>query len=276
MINMMKIILNWIISSNIFVATCVLLLFKSSEILLGIENSHLNKFVFFATLFTYNFQRIIKEKRRSTKLNNYENWQIRNKNTAYLIIIISLIFMIFNFYYFKPSTQILIIISGTLAILYPFGLREVPFIKIYLITLIWTIATMLLLIVENDLTFSKSIILHLFIRLSFVFAITIPFDIRDQMFDSKKIKSIPIIYGRKKAILIGVVSLFSAIIFGIIQSIYFDMPYPYLIGLITVFILSISLIKKSTEYKNPLFFSFCVESLSAFHYLFLILSTLLL
>jgi len=273
---MKKIILDWIISSNFFVATCALLLFKSSEILLGIENFHLNQFVFFATLFTYNFQKIIKDNRRLNELNNYKNWQIRNKKTAYLIMIISLIFMMFNFYYFKASTQILIFISGILVTLYPFGLREVPFIKIYLITLIWTIATMLLLIIENDLTFSKSIMLHLFIRFSFIYAITIPFDIRDQLYDSEKIKSIPIIYGKTKAVLIGVVSLIVAILCSIIQSIYFDMPYPYLIALITIFILSISVIKKSTEYKNPLFFSFCVESLSALHYLFLILSTLLL
>ena len=54
------------------------------------------------------------------------------------------------------------------------------------------------------------------------------------------------------------------------------MEFHNLIALICVFFLSTILIIKSTQEKTALYFSFWIESLSIYLYLFLILSTLLL
>ena len=236
MIKQLRNIFNWIVFSNIFVAFCVLALTISSEVLLDTANFRISQFVFFATLFTYNFQRVVKLKQREKHLKT--DWQAKNKTSTYFIMI--------------------------------------PFFKIFVIALIWTISTMLLLVLENNMLISQNLILHLSARFLFVFAITIPFDIRDLKFDDKKMKTIPIVFGEGKAKLIGVMALFFAELIAIVQMFYFDMEFHNLIALICIFFLSAILMIKSSQDKTAMYFSFWVESLSIYFYLFLILSTLLL
>ena len=274
MIKQLRNIFNWIIFSNIFVAFCVLALTISSEVLLGTVNCRISQFVFFATLFTYNFQRVVKLKQRGGQLKT--DWQAKNKTSTYFIMIISGIIITYHFYYFKTSTQIAIIFSGILSLLYPFGIRNIPFAKIFVIALVWTISTMLLLVLENNMLISQNLILHLSARFLFVFAVTIPFDIRDLKFDEKKMKTIPIVFGEGKAKLIGVMALFFAELIAIVQMLYFNMEFYNLIALICIFFLSAILMIKSSQDKTAMYFSFWVESLSIYFYLFLILSTLLL
>ena len=95
-------------------------------------------------------------------------------------------------------------------------------------------------------------------------------------FDDKKMKTIPIVFGEGKAKLIGVMALFFAELIAIVQMLYFDMEFRNLIALICVLFLSAILIIKSSQDKTVMYFSFWVESLSIYFYLFLILSTLLL
>ena len=274
MIQQQKNIFNWIVSNNIFVAVCVLAFSISSEVLLGTVNLKINQFVFFATLFTYNFQRVVKLKQRTIDLKT--DLQEKNKTSTYFIMIIAGIIIAYHFYYFKTSTQIAIIFSGILSVLYPFGIRNIPFAKILVIALVWTISTMLLLVLENNIFISQNLILHLSARFLFVFAITIPFDIRDLKFDDKKMKTIPIAFGEVKAKLIGVMALFFAELIAIVQMFYFDMEFHNLIALTCIFFLSSILVVKSSQDKAAMYFSFWVESLSIYFYLFLILSTLLL
>ena len=73
MIKQLRNIFNWIVFSNIFVAFCVLALTISSEVLLDTANFRISQFVFFATLFTYNFQRVVKLKQRGKQLKT--DWQ---------------------------------------------------------------------------------------------------------------------------------------------------------------------------------------------------------
>ena len=54
---------------------------------------------------------------------------------------------------------------------------------------------MILLILEEEIIFSDNIIAHLLSRFLFVFAICIPFDIRDVKYDNIKLKTIPIVFG---------------------------------------------------------------------------------
>ena len=274
MIKQFSNILNWIILSNFFVAFCVLSLTISSEVLFGTVNLRISQFVFFATLLTYNFQRIVKLKQRKKQLKT--DWQAKNKISTYFIMVISAIIILYYFYYFKTSTQIAIIFSGILSLLYSFRIRNIPFAKIFVIALVWTISTMLLLVLENNMLINQNLILHLSARFLFVFAISIPFDIRDLRFDDKKMKTIPIVFGERKAKLIGVMALFFCDLIAIVQILYFDMEFHNLIALICIFFLAAILIIKSSQCKTAIYFSFWVESLSIYFYLFLILSTLLL
>jgi 4-hydroxybenzoate polyprenyltransferase len=112
-------------------------------------------------------------------------------------------------------------------------------------------------------------------RFLFVFAITIPFDIRDMKYDESKIRTIPIIFGEPKSKWIAVLVLILAQLIVLVQLIYFDMPIHFLIAMLCLFLLASLSIINSSENKSKIYYCFWVESMSVFCYLFLILSTLL-
>ena len=264
----------FLINSNIFVSFCVLSLALSSEFLLITSEisfpSKVSQFVFFATIFTYNFQRIVSL--RKSEKHSRKDWIKKNKFLIYLIMIIGAVMSLYRFIDFKTNTQIAIIFSGILSVSYPFWLRKIPFSKIFIISLVWTISTMLLLILENKIPFNSNIIFHLLTRFLFVFAICIPFDIRDIKYDNIKLKTIPIVFGVSKSKLISFISLFSIVIISIVQFWNYKLSIGFLIAIILSCIVSSIFINKSDEKMSDFFFSFWIESLSILLYLFLAIS----
>ena len=132
---------------------------------------------------------------------------------------------------------------------------------------------MLLLIVENEIELTQNIYLHLIVRFLFIFSITIPFDIRDLKYDQRKIKTIPIVVGERKSKWIAVMSLIVAQLIIIAQMIYFNMAIHFFISYLLLFCVTSLFIINSTQKKNTLYYSFWVESMSVFCYIFLTLST---
>ena len=260
----------FLINSNIFVSFCVLSLALSSEVLLDSYNYKISQFVFFATIFTYNFQRIVREGKLQRHVRT--DWLKKNKVLIYLIMIIGAVMSLYLFSNFKTNTQIAIIFSGILSVSYPFGLRKIPFSKIFIISLVWTTSTMLLLVLEENISFSPNVVFHLLVRFLFVFAICIPFDIRDIKYDNIKLKTIPIIVGVSKSKLISFISLFSIVIISIFQFLDYSLSIELLIAIILSCTVSLIFISKSDEKKSDFFFSFWIESLSILLYLFLAIS----
>lgn len=269
----MKSIIRFLVYSNIFVAFCVLALALSSEVLLGTVNYKISQFVFFTTLFTYNFQRFIRIKKGGNHL--VKSWLTKNKIVVYILMICSGLMSLYFFLQFQITTQLMISFIGGLSLLYPFGLRKIPFSKIFIISIVWAISTLLLLALENNIVLSNDIVLHLVSRFLFVFAITIPFDIRDFSYDIEKIKTIPIFFGVKKAKIIAVFSLIICSVFSIFQYTKNALNFENLLALILLYFVSSFLIVKSDRNKGEFYFSFWVESLSILCYLFLVISALI-
>ena len=165
--------------------------------------------------------------------------------------------------------------TAAASILYPFGLRKIPFAKIFIISFDWMGSTMLLLVLENNISVSQNVILHLVARFLFVFAITIPFDIRDLKYDVQTLRTIPLFFGASRARFIAIFALFICGIISIFQ--YFDLGliFPNLLALILLYLAASILILKSDKNKQETYFSFWVESLSIFSYLFLVIMLLI-
>lgn len=263
----MKLIIRFLINSNIWVSFCALGLTASSEILLKTTNHSILQFVFFATLFTYNFQRIIRGKKNN--IHTRETWLKQNRVVIFSLMLIASIVSFYHFINFKFSTQIAVVFIAALCFLYPFGIRNIPFTKIFVISFVWTISTMFLLLLENNISISQNIIWHLGSRFLFVFAITTPFDIRDLKYDAGEIKTIPLLFGFEKAKWIAIFSLFICIIIAAFQQFQNEIELSDFLGLILLYFLASFLIKKSNPNQSEMYFSFWVESLSIFSYLFL-------
>ena len=265
-----NLILRTLINSNIFVSFCAFNLALSSEILLESSNINVSIFVFFASLFTYNFQRIVRIKKGDK--HKRKKWTENNLQLIHTLIIIGAIISIYFFIKFNLITQIIIIFSGFISIVYPFIIRNKPYCKIFAITSVWTISTMLLLISENNLLLNKTTSLHLFHRFIFVFIITIPFDLRDLKYDKKNIKTIPTLLGVQKSKFLVFFLLIIMLIVSLLMYQYKYLSLNLLIGNGMTCVLTSILVLIINEKREDLFFSLWIESLSIFYFLFLIIS----
>ena len=85
-------------------------------------------------------------------------------------------------------------------------LAEIPFVKTPVLALVWGISTTVIPLIEQNINLSSSFIgLQVLSRTLFVFALCIPFEIRDIVHDkSKNIRTLPVIHGIKDTKIIGV------------------------------------------------------------------------
>ena len=266
----MRPIIYFFINSNIWVACCVLGLAFSIEILLEAANYKISQFVFCSTIFAYNFQRLVRLKKGHDHF--YKDWIESNRKLIYILMILAGGVSGHLFFGFKFSTQIAILLAGVISLLYPFLLRKIPFAKIFIVSFIWAVSTMLLLVLENDILISENIIWQFISLFMFVFAITIPFDIRDVEYDLQNLKTMPLFFGVKRA---KHIAFFALLICGLISwHLHFKMfvTTPNLLALISLYILACIFIQKSDKNNGKMYFSFLGESLSFCSYFLLVIS----
>ena len=269
----MKSFIRLFVYSNIWVAFCAVGLTISTEVLFGTANFKVSQFVFFATIFSYNFQRVVRIKKG---LKHVQKVWLANQNIAiYVLMACGGLVGAYRFFEFQLLTQVVIVIVGLLSVLYPFGLRRIPFLKIFIISLVWAISTLLLLVLENNIPISQNIVLHLISRFLFVFAITIPFDIRDLKYDAQNLRTIPLFFGTPKSRFIAVFALFICGVIVIFQHLEKALISPNLLALILLYFVASIFIAKSDERKEEMYFSFWGEFLSILGYLFLVIMLLI-
>ena len=269
----MQSIIRFFINSNIWVAFCIFGLTISSEILLESTNFKISQFVFFATIFAYNFQRIVRIRKGHSHF--YKAWLDKNKHVTYCLVFIAAVLSAYLFFDFKSNTQIAILFTGAISVFYPFGIRGIPFVKIFVISFVWAVSAMLLLVLENSIPVSQNIVLHLIARFLFVFAITIPFDIRDLKYDVQNLRTIPLSCGTLRSQFIAVFSLVICGVISIFQYLDKALIFSNLVALLLLYFLSSIFILKSDENKGEMYFSFWIESLSILGYLFLVIMLLI-
>ncbi len=177
--------------------------------------------IFFATLFEYNLHRFITVITNKEALNSDKHkWVRENLNGFYLLVITSLVGFICVVFLAKKEVLITLAPIALLTLFYSipvfgnrksiFRLREIPYLKIFLIAFVWASSTILLPVIQSNNTFNKVHVLTILVeRFFFVFAITIPFDIRDIEADKLAgLKTIPILFSEKTSNNIANLSLF--------------------------------------------------------------------
>jgi hypothetical protein len=87
------------------------------------------------------------------------------------------------------------------------NLRNIGGLKVYLIALVWTGVTVFLPIINNDYTINADVVITGIQRFVFIVVLMLPFEIRDLMYDSLKLATIPQKIGVKQTKIIGVVLL---------------------------------------------------------------------
>ncbi|KJS05640.1 MAG: hypothetical protein VR77_07685 [Flavobacteriales bacterium BRH_c54] len=235
--------------------------------------------VFCATYFIYNFQRLVRMNQKEIDEANIGfrmRWVYKNKQPIIFTIVIAAIILVVSLFYIDIKTIIVLAIMGLFSVVYvvrfiPYNnkwlaLRDIPFLKIFVIAFVWALVTGLLpLISSKDLIqINLQHILFLTKQFLFVVAITIPFDIRDMKYDVEKgIKTFPLVVGVKKIIILGILLLLGFIVtasyeFLVFQNITMSLWITEIITILLVMVLLLLSKKQQPE----LFYSFIIEGTS--------------
>lgn len=190
------------------------MLLQTEWILYGVlQWNYLTTFVFAATLFLYALHRLVGMEKVKPFAKKYR-YAIIAKYQYHILwyAIIGAFIAIYLFFSLTFQNQLLIILPALLSLGYvvPFfgknrRLRDFDYIKIFLIAIVWAFITVLLPIVERQAwAITLTDILIGIERALFIFAITIPFDIRDLKVDQHiQVKTIPAIIGIQKSKLLA-------------------------------------------------------------------------
>lgn len=284
-------LIKFLIYSNVFVSICVAALTHSTYIIYNLPKDNLPTIlimVFCFSFFTYNIQRFIKFEtkfKNPTGLGQRLQWMSKQKKPlAILSLFFGVIGLFFTVYIYSMSF-IVLIPMGILSIFYvipivPFrknipSLREIPYLKILIIGLVWSLTIVWLPFIDShfiDLYKSNSNNLLIIPTLQvflFIIAITLPFDIRDIDYDkSSHLKTIPQFLGLEKTIFLSEILLIGSAI--LLCSL--DISKSHLYAILIAHIVSMIIIPFSNKTRKELFFAGVIEGLIIILYVCVIIS----
>lgn len=213
----------------------------------------------FATFFVYNTQRLFKI--REARLTTWLLWVQTHQRVITFLSILALLITLFLFFFVGIKTQQswwTIGISGMISLFYVVriggrNLRELPYLKIYLIAISWSLLLICFPLL-NESTSVPAVWLGSIHFLYFV-GVTIPFDIRDLKYDTQEQRTLPQIVGVVNA---KIIALFLVVLFGILML--WTVPFLLMNPLffLSVF-LQISLILFTHETRNDRYFAGAID-----------------
>jgi len=261
---LLKRLLDFYINSSIHVALTVCSLYWITVIEFGLSlNKDLLFFTFFATITGYNFVKYF-------GLAKFHHRRLANW-LKYIQIFSFFSFLGLCYFTFEleKETLIYLIGLGIITFLYAIpllpkkyfldtskNLRAISGLKIYIIAFVWSMATVIIPVVNADVAIDNDVIVTLLQRFLFVVVLTFPFEIRDMQFDNLKLGTIPQRIGVKQTKIIGAVLL---IIFCLLEFLKDEMSQVQTFSTIVISTLMIVFLIAS-EVKQPKYYSsFLVE-----------------
>ena len=141
-----------------------------------------------------------------------------------------------------------------------FLLKLLEVIKIFLIAIVWSWVTVFLPALEIGEATTLPVGLMLLERALFIFAITLPFDIRDLKVDShSEVKTIPAEIGIKKTKSLGALSLLAAFILAVTNWLSAGYNVNILLGIFISFLSTWFFIRQSDKVQHDYFFTGLID-----------------
>jgi len=212
-------VFDFLLFSNVFMALCAVAQGLVTFYLIGAKPVFLVTWLLFtSTLGIYNFCIILaKPKQPDRSHHKRVRWFFSHYRLMVTFTIVSLLSLIPLFFLIAIESKILMVFLSVISFFYgipvftagnqKFGLRNIPGLKQFLITLVWTMSTVLLPILEarhfnlTGISMRDTTIL-IAKRFLFIAALTVPFDIRDLFEDHQSgLKTVPVIWGEQIAYL---------------------------------------------------------------------------
>jgi hypothetical protein len=260
--------IDYIINTNIIVACSAFSLYKITEFLFNISDLKMGIFVFFSTLIAYNYMRLF---------NNVKNNICNLRNTIFCaILFLAFLILLFDIYFVLLVLPVIVI-----CIIYPiytpssinnysFNLRSIPFLKIFLIALVWSYVTCLMPLLYYNIQIDYYLMDCLLQRFLFVLAVSLPFDIRDMKVD--RIRTIPNTVGVVKSKYFGWFCLLIIQIILIIDLVNNVITLPIFLALFISLEITSVVLYFTNARRSKFFYGIIVEGLSIIMCLFVLCS----
>ena len=248
---------------NLWIAIGVFLLCAESFIFFSSPiNYTFLVFVFFGTLFIYNLHRyFINCNSVEEKEKKHNKWIAENRKKILFIILLSAIVISFLLLYFSKTEIFYLIPVAITSFLYSIGsnkilrgIREIPYLKIFIICFSWGYVTGFLPGIFSGISYSEIYPVFL-MKTLFAFCVYIPFEIRDMNEDPPSFKTLPQVIGVNGSFLTGILFLF---LFALISFNYSFTPF---MTLAAVCLLTFTGLLLSKRKKSEMFYFLFIDSL---------------
>ena len=280
-------IFDFLLFSNIFMSLCAVAQGLVTFYLIGTKPVlPVIALLFTSTLGIYNFCILVtKPKDPDNSLYKHVRWFYAHYRLMVTFTMVSLLSLIPLFFLMSMESRILLIFLSVISFLYgiplfslndrKFGFRNIPGLKQFLITLVWTMSTVLLPVLEAQHAYLTNISLRdttilIAKRFLFIAALTVPFDIRDLFQDKLSgVKTVAVMWGEKNAYLFCQILLAGYIVLlFLFRNNGFN---PNFWALTITAILTGWLIFKSKREKNEYYYFFYLDGVLILQYFFLLI-----
>jgi len=288
-----KKIVGSLIHTNLFLSLCVTSLVFETYLILyqKIPNLEYSFLLFCSTLLLYCFHRVFRFdfRAKEEQLAARHVWVKRNKFLFFMVmylaasgVAVSLLFFV-SWSVILPLLPIALISLAYTVPCIPtrkglIRLRDVPGMKILLISFVLGLTTVLLPVLANSdiAAVTKPEFLFVFFRrVLFIFAITIPFDIRDMQYDREMgTRTLPVIFGVTTAKRIALTALAMFCGLALFQYIFMEgAGLVYFLALILSASVTAIIVIKSNEKREDVFYSVFVEGMMLLQCLLVIVAS---
>ncbi|WP_298530552.1 hypothetical protein [uncultured Algibacter sp.] len=260
----LKSLFNFYINSSIHVALAVYALTWITLLELGLKYDEVVLyFMFYATITGYNFVKYFGiAKFRHRRL---AKWL----RLIQVLSFVCFLFMCFYAYQLQIKTLWVIVFFAVVTFFYaiPFfkkgqyTLRNINGVKVYVIALVWSGATVFIPLINIEYELSTDVLLLGTQRFLYVLVLMIPFEIRDLKFDDSKLKTIPQSIGVNQTKTLGI---FMLLICSALEFFKDDLISSSIITLLLITILTGGFVIFSRVEQGKYYSSFWVEALPIF------------
>lgn len=199
-----------LVYSNVWVSLAVSSFTFITMINLTEVNGYFLLFVCSATVFTYNYMRLVDISAYDLRHSfSFKAWVVgHRKEVALLTFCFGLLSLFFFYKILSIKLFWLLLLPAIISLLYPLSfkstfsgftsLRLVPGLKMFLIAATWAYVTVLIPVVLYG-SLSLEEILECVMRTLLVLGLVVPFDIRDVSYDDPHMRTIPQVLGAERA-----------------------------------------------------------------------------
>ncbi|MCB0398965.1 MAG: hypothetical protein KDD26_04955 [Winogradskyella sp.] len=262
----LKQIFNFYINSSIHVALAVVAMTWVTSIEFGLDcDYNVLFFVFFATITGYNF----------VKYFGVAKFHHRSLAAWLRAIQIFSFFAFLGMSYFalKLNINSLIYLSvfGLVTFLYAIpllpmryfrdnqkNLRQISGLKVYVIASVWVFTTVFLPLIEKEYPFNIDVVINAVQRFIFVIVLMLPFEIRDLLYDSVKLATIPQRIGVRNTKIMGVLLLLVFFFLGYFKD---EITSEVIISNSVIIIITLFFVIFAHKNQSKYYSAFWVESL---------------